>query len=339
MNKTANLLKVLTSASAVSGDEKSIVNILKDYLTPYGDVNVDLMNNITCTFGEGYHFLLDAHIDEIGFIVTDITDKGFIKFKNVGEIDARLLPAAEVIVWGKEQVRGIISAIPPHLQSNDDEKKIPQIKDMVIDTGFEKAELENIVSLGDRVSFKKNFVPLMNTLVSSPSLDDRAGVASVLLALDELKKLPCKITVLFSSQEEVGLRGAKSGVFDKNPDEAISVDVSFAHTPFCDKADCGEISKGGMIGFSPILDSPISKKLVETAEKNNIPFQREIMAGRTGTNADIISISERGIKTALISVAEKYMHQSVEVVDTKDIENISKLIIAYIKERVGEPNA
>jgi len=339
MNKTVQLLKLLTSAVAVSGAEENIVDILKEQLAPYGKVDVDSMNNVTCTFGEGYHFILDAHIDEIGFIVTAITDEGFIKFDKIGGIDTRMLPAIEVSVWGKREIKGIISTLPPHLQTADDEKKTPHIKDLAIDTGFNKSELEKIVSLGDRITVKRNFTPLMNTLISSSCLDDRSGVASILMSLDELKKLPCKITVLFSSQEEVGTRGAKSGIYDKGADEAIVVDVSFAYTPSCDKADCGEISKGGMIGISPILNNEISKKLVSIAEKNNIPFQCEIMSGRTGTNADVISINQSGIKTALISIPEKYMHQSVEVVDTDDVENVSKLICAYIKERIGELNA
>lgn len=339
MNKTAQLLKLLTSAVAVSGAEENIVDILKEQLKPYGKVDVDSMNNVTCTFGEGYHFILDAHIDEIGFIVTAITDDGFIRFDKVGGIDTRMLPATEVSVWGKKEIKGIISTLPPHLQTADDEKKTPDIKELAIDTGFSKSELENLISLGDRITVKRNFTPLMNTLISSSCLDDRSGVASILLSLDELKKLPCKITVLFSSQEEVGTRGAKSGIYDKDADEAIVIDVSFAYTPSCDKSDCGEISKGGMIGFSPILNTEISKKLVSTAEKNNIPFQCEIMSGRTGTNADVISINQSGIKTALISVPEKYMHQSVEVVDTEDVENVSKLICAYIRERIGELNA
>ena len=144
---------------------------------------------------------------------------------------------------------------------------------------------------------------------------------------------------MFSTQEEVGTRGAKIGPYAKKIDEFISVDVSFAYTPTCDKADCKEIGKGAMIGFSPILDKMISRKLVDTAKKNNIPYQCEIMNGSTGTNADVITLSENGIKGALISIPEKYMHQPMEVVDISDIESVSKLICAYVKEKAGELNA
>lgn len=339
MKSTLDLLKELTTPVGVSGAEENIVDYLKGVLSEYGNVTVDSMNNIYCTFGEGYHFLLDAHLDEIGMIVTSITDDGFIKVGKCGGIDLRMLPAYEVSVWGKKEIKGIISTLPPHLQSSEDAEKAPKIEQISIDTGYSRDELEKLVSLGDRVTFKRNFTKLLNDFVSASCLDDRSGVCAILLTLDELKKLPCKVTVMFSSQEEVGTRGAKIGPYKKNVDEAIVVDVSFGYTPNCDREDCGELSKGAMIGFSPILDKTMSRMLVDVAKRDSIPYQTEIMTGKTGTNADVISISESGVKTALISIPEKYMHQPVEVIDINDIEAVKELIVAYIKERVGEFNA
>lgn len=339
MENIENLLKELTSAVGVSGEEENIVKLLTEKLKAYGDVSVDDMNNVYCTFGEGYHFLLDAHLDEIGMIVTDITDDGFIKVNRCGGVDRRMLLGYEVSVWGNKEVKGVISTLPPHLQSADDEKKVPEFKDISIDVGMNKDEVKKFVSLGDKVTFKRNFTPLLNNQLSASCLDDRAGVASILLCLDRLKKVPCKITVMFSSQEELGTRGAKIGAYSKNVDEFISVDVSFAYTPNCDKADCGIIGNGAMIGFSPILDKNISNNLVKVADKNNIKYQREIMAGSTGTNADVITLSERGIKGGLISIPEKYMHQPCEVVNIDDIVSVSDLICAYIEEKAGVQNA
>ncbi|MGN1329687.1 MAG: M42 family metallopeptidase [Eubacterium sp.] len=339
MENTVELLKELTSAVGVSGAEENVVSLLKDKLSAYGKVTVDAMNNVYCTFGEGYHFLLDAHLDEIGLIVTEITDDGFLKVAKCGGIDNRMLPGYEVSVWGKEEIKGIISTLPPHLQNSDDEKKAPDIKDISIDTGLSSEELKKLVSLGDRVTFKRNFTKLLNNRISATCLDDRSGVASILLCLDRLIELPCKITVMFSSQEELGTRGAKIGPYAKKVDEAISVDVSFAYSNGCDKSDCKELGMGAMIGFSPILDKDMSRRLVKVAKERNIPYQCEIMSGRTGTNADVISISEKGIKTGLISIPERYMHQPVEVVDISDIESVSDLMCAYIAERAGEINA
>ncbi len=258
MKNTIELIKELTQTVGVSGCEENIAALLRKKLSSYGAVAVDNMKNVFCTFGEGYHFLLDAHLDEIGLIVTDITDDGFIKFSNCGGIDARPLPAMEVSVWGREEVKGVISTLPPHLQSASDEKKIPKLSELAIDTGLTKDKLERLVSLGDRITFKRNFTPLLNGLVSASCLDDRSGVAAILMCLDELKNLDCKVTVMFSSQEEVGTRGAKIGPYAKSVDEAISVDVSFALTHGCDKSECGDLSKGAMNGFSPYLDKEIS---------------------------------------------------------------------------------
>lgn len=339
MKNIKNLLKELTQTVGVSGSESNIVNLLKSELQPYGDVTVDPLNNVKCVFGEGKHFLLDAHMDEIGLIVTDIDDKGFIKVSNCGGIDCSSLPDMEVSVWGKREIKGIVSTLPPHLQSADDEKKTIKISDLAIDTGYTKKQLDMLVSPGDRVTFKRNYTELLNGFVSASCLDNRCGVAAILLCLDELKKLPCKVTVLFSSQEEVGTRGAKSGAYDAGADEAIVVDVSFALSPGCEKRDCGEISKGAMIGFSPILDREMSLALVKTANENNIKYQREIMSGRTGTNADVISTCQNGIKTALISIPLKYMHRRTETINPSDAESVKDLICAYIKERTVGGNA
>lgn len=337
--KTVDLIKDLVSIPAVSGCEERMIEYLKNALSPYGEVQVDAMNNVTCTFGEGYHILLDAHLDEIGMVVTSITDDGFLKVGAVGGIDKRMLLGYEVTVWGRQEMMGVISTLPPHLQSADDEHKVPDMNEISIDIGLSREEAEKLVSLGDRVTFKRQFTPLLNNQISSNCLDDRTGIASILLALDELKKLPVKVTVLFSTQEEVGTRGAKTGAFAVNADECISVDVSFGYSPNCNKEECGIVSKGAMIGYSSTLDRNISNILKSVAEKDNIPYQCEIMSGKTGTNADVISLTENGIKCGLISIPLKYMHSPVEVVYINDVESVSKLIAAYVKEKAGVQSA
>lgn len=338
--ETKVLLKQLTEFVGVSGAEENITQWLSKRLAPYGEVKVDTLHNVSCTFGEGYHILLDAHLDEIGMIVKSITEDGFIKVAACGGIDCRMLPAAEVSVWGKEVLHGVISTLPPHLKSKDDENKAASIEDIAIDIGMNREEAEQYVSIGDRVTFRRNFTPLLNHQICASVLDDRSGIAAILLALEELRQLPVKITVLFSAQEEVGTRGAKIGAFAAQAEEAIVVDVSFGFSPLCKKSDCGEIGKGAMIGFSPILDTDMSRALVKIAEEVQIPYQKEVMGGgKTGTNADVISVCACGVKTALLSIPLKYMHSPSEVVDVRDIEAVSALICAYIKQRAGEINA
>ena len=131
--KTVDLIKDLVSIPAVSGCEEKMIEYLKNALSPYGEVQVDAMNNVTCTFGDGYHILLDAHLDEIGMAVTSITDDGFLKVSAVGGIDKRMLLGYDVTVWGKHEITGVISTLPPHLQSADDERKVPEISEISID--------------------------------------------------------------------------------------------------------------------------------------------------------------------------------------------------------------
>ena len=337
---TLELLKKLTAPIGVSGYEnQEITRVLADILSDYGKVSVDSMNNVYCTFGKGYHFLLDAHLDEIGMIVKAITDDGFIKVDKCGGIDKRMLLASEVSIWGSKEIKGIVSTLPPHLQKTDN-KNVPELDEISIDVGMSKQEAEKFISLGDRVTFKRNFTPLLNTQISASCLDDRCGVAAIILAVEQLKNIDAKITIMFSSQEEVGTRGAKIGPYAKKVDEAICVDVSFGYSPLCKKEDCGVLGDGAMIGVSPILDKNMSNKLIEIANANNIPYQVEVMGGGvTGTNADVITTSEYGIKTALISIPQKYMHSPIEVVDTNDVEATANLIASYVIERVGELNA
>ncbi|MDD6603939.1 MAG: M42 family peptidase [Eubacteriales bacterium] len=337
---TVDLLKQLTTPVGVSGDEWEISSVVAELLAEYGEVSVDALNNVYCTFGKGYHFLLDAHIDEIGMVVKGISDDGFVKVDKCGGIDRRMLLASEVVVLGKERLPGIVSTLSPHLQKNDEDKKAVEFYDVSIDIGLSRTEAEQLVSPGDRVVFKRNFTPLMGNQISASVLDDRSGVAAIILALDMLRDIDAKITVMFSSQEEVGTRGAKVGPYSKNIDEAIVVDVSFGYTPFCKRSDCGDLGKGPMIGFAPILDRGISEFLVSVAKKCDIPYQVEVMGGgRTGTNADVISINRYGIRTGLISIPEKYMHSPIEVVDTTDVENTAVLIAQYIRHKVGDIDA
>ncbi len=335
MMNTEELIKTLTSVSAVGGNEGEMISVLKELLSAYGKVETDAVNNVICTFGEGYHILLDAHMDEIGFTVTSVSDEGFLKIAPCGGIDKRMLLGAEVTVCGSKKTDGIISTLPPHLQKSADEKKVPDISELAVDIGMDKESADKLVMPGSAVIFKRQFTELLNNQISSNCLDDRAGAAAILLALDKLKQLPVKITVLFSTQEELGTRGAKTGTYGRNADEAIAVDVSFAYTPGCNKEDCGKIGKGAMIGISPVLDRNISDALIKTAKNSGIKYQKEIMNGKTGTNADVISISENGIKCGLISIPLKYMHSPVEVVDLSDIESTAELIAAYVKERAG----
>ena len=326
----------LADAKGVSGDENEAAQLALSYLKEYTDDCCIKNGNVIGNFGvreDGKkHILIDAHIDQIGFVVSYITDDGFLKISNCGGIDRRLLLAQQVVVMGKKNIDGVICSIPPHLEKDD--SKVPEFSDICIDIGMTKEEAENIVSLGDKIVFRQKSSELLGDRITGASLDDRCGVAAILYALDKLKneQVNCSYTVLFSTQEEVGERGAKIGVFDIAPDIALAVDVSFALTSDDSELKCGKMGKGCMIGFAPTLDRELSKQLTEIAEKNNMPYQREIMSGETGTNADRFSVNCGGVKACTLSIPLKYMHTPVEVISMSDVENTGELIAAYIKE-------
>ena len=328
------MLKKLCTTTGVSGEEDAACAAAAEILRENADSVTVKNGSVIGKVGNGEHkILLDAHIDQIGLIVTFITDDGFLKVGNVGGIDRRLLAAQQVTIHGKSDVCGIICSTLPHLCK--DEKEVPEIGDIFIDTGMTKAQLEKTVSLGDKISFCGEFSKLLGNRVTSTSLDDRSGVAAVLYAAQLLnKKAPdgCSVYFLLSSQEEVGERGAQVAGFEIMPDTAYAVDVSFALSPG-EKADkCGELSKGPMIGIAPALDRSLSDKLISLAETEKIPFQIEVMNDDTGTNADRFSVVGCGAKASTLSIPLRYMHTPVEIVDLTDVENTARLLAAAVKE-------
>ena len=329
------VLKDLTLCAGVSGEEEKAEKSALSYLKKYTADSSITQGGVIGTIGKREngkpHVLLDAHIDQIGFIVTYITDDGFIKFSNCGGIDRRILSAQHVIIHGKNDIDGVIISTPPHLSDGD--SKVPEISDIYIDTGFEKKELEKIVSLGNKITFKASFSELLDGKVTATALDDRCGVAAILYALDLVKneELNCSVTTLFSVQEEVGERGAKIAAFDIAPDIALAVDVSFAFTSGEDEEKCGRLGNGCMIGVAPSLDKELSQRFIEISEKEKIPYQVEVMNGMTGTNADQFSVTKGGAKAVTLSIPLKYMHTPVEVIDIDDVKNTGKLIAEYLR--------
>lgn len=331
-----SLVLDLAGANGTSGDETEIASLALKKLEKYMPAHIDALGSVCGTAeGEGTHILLEAHIDRIGLAVTAVDDSGFIKVARVGGMDARVLAAEQVTVWADEPLFGVVISTPPHLSAGDDRKKAKAFDELAIDVGLSADEVRKKVRPGMRVTVNSTPKELLNSRVSCAALDDRAGVAAVLRCLEllENKNHGCRISVLFSVQEENSGGGAAAGGFTVSPDEAISVDVSFAMAPGLKKEKCGELGKGVMIGFSPVLDYSMSRNFVRLAQENGIAYSTEIMSGNTGTNADDIQRSGRGVKTGLLSIPQRNMHTAVEIVDINDIESVAELMAAYIIER------
>ena len=335
------LLFDLSAAIGVSGEETGVGQVAADYLRPFcREIHQDHNGNLLASLGgeRGKKILLDAHLDEIGLIVTDITEEGFVKFDKCGGVDVRPLPAADVTVHtASGDLPGVVCAIPPHLKGLENPDEFPKLTDLSIDVGYNGEEAKKRISLGDRITVEREPTELLGGMFTGKALDNRAGVAAVVRAAELLagEKLGCRVQLLISSQEELGLRGAKTGAYSLDPDEAIVVDVSFAKTPDSPDHKCGEIEKGPMIGYAPILSGEMFSKMVEICREKEYPYQLEVMGGTTGTNADAISVSRKGVRCALLSIPQKYMHSPIEIVSLSDIEQTARLICDYIKKEGG----
>lgn len=331
------MLETLCAASGVSGAENNACEAALSLLRKYApDAKADKFGCVSGYIGDPDNgkptVMLEAHIDEIGFIVTYIDDNGFLRVGNCGGTDRRLYAAQTVTIHTiNGDIKGVICTLPPHVAS--DSSKTMKIEEVAIDAGFpSRKEAEKIISAGDRVTIDNILAKLCGTRVTSKALDDRAGVAAVLYALELIqgKTLPYNIEVLFASQEEVRSRGAIIAAFNSSADIALVTDVSFAYTSDDKKQDCGTMGKGAMIGISPVLDKEITAELIKLAKDKNIPYQSEVMGRDTGTDADDISISHGGIRTGLVSIPIKYMHTPVEVADTEDIKAVGRLMAAFV---------
>lgn len=339
--QTVELLKQLAQSRGVSGMEQPAAETAAALLKEYtNEVRTDPMGSVSAVIRPGSPLvLLDAHIDEIGLVVSYIGENGFLKAASVGGVDRRLLIAQEVIILSETPVEGVIASRPPHLLTAEEEKKVPKVEDLWIDTGFSKQELEKRVCLGDRILLKADFHELLAGRVCSKALDDRAGVAAVLKALEFLKgeELSCGLAVSFTSQEELGCLGAKTSAYTIHPDLAVTVDVSFAHTPDAPEHKCGKMGEGTMIGIAPTLDRGVSDVLTRLAKENDIPYQLEVMGGLTSTNADSITVSRGGVKCGLLSIPLRYMHTPIETIEVADVESTARLLAEFVR-KAGEQN-
>ncbi len=327
---TIELLEKLTSPAGVAGEENSSFEQLNGLFSLYGDVTVDTTGSIIVhKNGKGKHILLDAHLDTIGFVVTGITDDGFLRLQKVGGVDMRVVEGIELTIHGKSDIYGVVCTVPPHLSNGD--TKVSTDGTCVADVGMSKEEVEKIVEIGDRASYRNNFTVLNENMVSTPYVDDRGGIAVLLKAL-EYTNTDNEITLVCSAQEETGGAGATCASFNMNADLSVAVDVSFGETPDSKTQECGKMNGGAMVGYSPILNREYTELLVKIAEEEKIPYQKEIMNGRTGTNADHITISKGGVPSVLVSLPIRYMHTPVETVDLRDIESCAKLIARFLEE-------
>lgn len=342
IRELSDMLGELSEMHGVSGFENSVAKKIAELIAPYADsVHISPLGSVIAhkkSKKQGAkRLMLDAHMDEIGLIVTKIDEKGFLKFTNIGGIDERILPASEVIVHGKKDVRGIIGIKPPHLQSDGESGKTLKIEELAIDAGMSRAEAEELVEVGAWVSFDKNTATLLNNQLTGKSLDDRAGVCAVMSAAKRLadKELDVDMYYVISTREETNLSGAGCAAHEIGADCALVIDVTHAKTP--DNPSCMfDVGKGVSYSIGPNVCTPLSRLVKKIADELGIDALAEVDGGSTGTNAWSVQISGNGVATAVVSLPLKYMHTPAETVSLDDIAAAGDIAYEFAMRMSGD---
>ncbi len=330
------LIAKLSNAHGVSGFEDEIREVIRAELEDLVDeIKVDSMGNLIAVKNGGEpEVMIAAHMDEIGFVVKYIDDKGFIRITPIGGWFSQIALAQRVVLYGKKKIYGVIGCKPPHLMKDDERKKAVEIKDMFVDVGASSKDevVEMGISIGTPVALDREVKELANGRITGKAFDNRVGVA---VMIEALKRTKSDVTVyaVATVQEEVGLKGARTSAFALEPKAAIAIDSCVAADfPGSESAHMDvKLGKGAAItvvdasGRGLIASPRVLKWLTETAEKFSIPYQLEVAEGGT-TDATAIHLTKSGIPAGVVSVPARYIHSPVEVVDLQDVESAVEIV-------------
>ena len=342
MSLNENLEK-LSNACGVTGREEEVRKLLSKLMEPYVDeVLVDRLENVIAVkkgVKSGLKVMLAAHMDEVGLMVKTITKEGFLQFAKMGGIDDRILLAQKITVHTqKGPLQGIIGSKPPHIQKEEERKKVVTYDQLFIDVGADnRKDAERMgIKIGDPVSFDVKYAKLENSVVTGKAFDDRVGCAIMIEALKQLKNIDCTVYAVGTVQEEVGLRGAATAAFGIDPDIGIAIDVTVAG----DVPGVREVETSVKMGAGPVLtvaDSglithpKVMRMLLNAANKNKIKYQVE--TGLPGsTDAARMSLTRQGVPSGTVSIGTRYIHSPVGMLSLKDAKDCSKLAVAALRE-------
>ena len=335
-------LQQLSEAEGISSHETSVGELIRQNWEPFVDeIQTDKLGNIIARKrggGEGNeprpHLMLAAHMDEIGLRVTGI-EKGFLRITSVGGTDRRVLPGLEVIVHsrqGERDLPGVVATRPPHVLPPDERRKTAPWDRLFVDVGLPPEEVEQLVAVGDLISIRRDMITLKNRYVAGKAMDNRASVAAVTLTLEQLHTIlhPWDVVAVATIQEETGLKGATTAAYGVAPQLAIALDVTFGEQAHLSNDETLPLDAGPSIGFGPNFHPQLVARLEEVAKAHEIPYHREPIPGRSGTDAWAIQVSREGVPTGLLSIPVRYMHQPIETLAVADIERTARLLTAFI---------
>jgi len=337
-----SFLERLIDAPSPSGYEGPAAKVYREYVKDYSDsITTDVMGSVIAVRNPkgSPKVMLAGHIDEIGLIIHYIDDKGFLYFQEIGGIDPGVLPGCRVSIYTeKGPVIGVVGRTAVHLIEREDRGKALKLSDLWIDIGVkDKKEALKLVQVGDAATVSYNLEKLQGDLVVSRAFDDKAGVFVIaeVLRLLKGKDISAAVYATATTQEELGLRGARTSAFAIDAEIGIAVDVTHGNDfPTSSKTKHGEVDlgKGPVMTRGANVTPRVERMLAEVAKKQNIPLQVEAQGGGTGTDANIMQMTKSGMATGLVSVPLRYMHTPSEIISTSDLENAAKLIAAFIEQ-------
>jgi len=337
-----SFLESLIDAPSPSGYEGPAAKVFRDYVKDYSDsITTDVMGSVIAVRNPtgSPKIMLAGHIDEIGLIVHYIDDNGFLYFQEIGGIDPGVLPGCRVNIHTEQgPVIGVVGRTAVHLIERADRGKALKLSDLWIDIGVKnKKDALKLVQVGDAATVSYKLEKLQGDLVVSRAFDDKAGVFVIaeVLRLLKGKEISAAVYATATTQEELGLRGARTSAFSIDAEVGIAVDVTHGNDfPTSSKTKHGEVDlgKGPVMTRGANVTPRVERMLAEVAKKQNIPLQVEAQGGGTGTDANIMQMTKSGMATGLVSIPLRYMHTPSEVISTDDLENAAKLIAAFIEQ-------
>ncbi len=334
-------LKALCQIRAVSGHEQEIRKALVEACHPLcSSVTIDRMGNVAA-FKKGTqpglpHVMLAAHMDEVGFIVTSATDEGLLRFRPVGGVDPRVVISKRVLA-GDKAVPGVIGAMAIHLQTPEDRQKVLSYDSIYVDTGAKnKDEALADCPVGSYITFDSPYVAFGEGFVCARALDDRVGCLTLLRVLED--SYPGDVTCLFTSEEEVGLRGATGGAFRVAPDMALILEGTTCND-LGDVPETMQVCKAGegvAVSFmdnASLAHRPLYEAILRTARENSIPHQiKRSVSG--GNDSGAVQKAGAGVATCVLSVPCRYIHSPSSVVKESDVDAQYRLVHAFLKHPV-----
>ena len=329
-------LERLCTCTAPSGFEGPAAAVAAELLRPLVDeVSIDRMGNVLgvrrSKTPNAPKLLLDAHLDEIGLIVTGVED-GFLRFRSIGGVDPRMLPGRELVVLTDPPLRGLVAC-----PAGGDEGKSVPLNELYVDVGLSQSEAERAVPVGTPMVYRAGCFPLGEEQMCGKSMDDRACFVTLLRAAELLrdKELDVELHILGSTREEVSGAGAVVGTWAVAPDFCVAVDVTHGKTPDGPADKTFDLGGGPAIGVGPNMTRWMTERMIDKAREHSIPYQLEIMSGHTGTNGWEMQISREGVATSVLSLPLKYMHTPVETLSLADMEGVAQLLAAFT-ENLGK---